>query len=184
MDTGQTAVWVLGDTGELVRIDPLSNRIVGTYGTSTTKPGVVVALADHVWICDCEYHRIAEFDPAANKVVRTLTFAEAGFLVGLTGDQGRKTAWLLDPDAATLTPIDTASGQAGQPIGIGANLHGATVSFGDVWVAAGDKVLRVRGDGPQVVARIAMPRGMSAGAIAADPDTGALWVGDCGCPIE
>jgi class 3 adenylate cyclase len=184
MDASQTALWVLGDTGRLVRIDPLSNHIVGTYGTSTTKPGVVVALGDRVWVCDCEYHRIAEFDPTANTVVRTLTFAEAGFLVGLTDDQGRKTAWLLDPEAATLTPIDTVTGEAGQPIGIGTNLHGATVSFGSIWIAAGDKVLRVRGDGPQVVARIAMPRGMSAGAIAADPDTGALWVGDCGCPID
>jgi DNA-binding beta-propeller fold protein YncE len=145
---------------------------------------VVVALGDDVWVCDCEYHRIAEFDPAADKVVRTLTFAQSGFLVGLTGSEGRKTAWLLDPDGATLTPIDSTSGAAGQPIGIGANLHGATVSFGDVWVAAGDKVLRVRGDGPQVVARIPMPRGMSAGAIAADPATGALWVGDCGCPLD
>jgi hypothetical protein len=29
-----------------------------------------------------------------------------------------------------------------------------------------------------------MPKGISAGAIAADPDTGAHWVGDCGCPID
>jgi class 3 adenylate cyclase len=184
MDAGQTAVWVLGEAGDLVRIDPLSDRVVGTYDTSTTKPGVVVALGDHVWVCDCEYHRIAEFDPSTNRIVRTLTFAEAGFLVGLTDDKGGKTAWLLDPQAATLTPIDTATGEAGQPIGIGANLHGATVSFGSVWVAAGEKVLRVRAGGPEVVARIAMPNGMSAGAIAADPTTGALWVGDCGCPID
>jgi hypothetical protein len=45
-------------------------------------------------------------------------------------------------------------------------------------------VLRYRGSGPEEIARIAMPKGMSAGAIAADPDTGALWVGDCGCPIQ
>jgi hypothetical protein len=184
MDAGQTAVWVLGEAGDLVRIDPLSDRVVGTYDTSTTKPGVVVALGDRVWVCDCEYHRIAEFDPSTNRIVRTLTFAEAGFLVGLTDEKGGKTAWLLDPQAATLTPIDAASGEAGQPIGIGANLHGATVSFGSVWVAAGDKVLRVRAGGPEVVARIVMPKGMSAGAIAADPTTGALWVGDCGCPID
>ncbi|HET7026730.1 MAG TPA: adenylate/guanylate cyclase domain-containing protein [Candidatus Limnocylindrales bacterium] len=184
MDVGKTAVWVLGDAGQLVRIDPLTDQVDGTYSTPTTKPGVVVALADHVWVCDCQYHRVVEFDPATNNVVRTLSFAEAGFLVGLTDEQGRRTAWLLDPDAATLTPIDVVTGQAGQPIGIGANLHGATESFGSIWVAAGDKVLRVRGSGPEVTARIAMPNGMSAGSIAADPDTGALWVGDCGCPID
>jgi ligand-binding sensor domain-containing protein len=58
------------------------------------------------------------------------------------------------------------------------------VSFGSLWIAAGDKVLRVRGDSPEVIARIAMPQGMSAGALAADAETGSLWVGDCGCPIE
>jgi hypothetical protein len=63
-------------------------------------------------------------------------------------------------------------------------LHGATVSFGSLWVAAGDKVLRFRASGPEVLARIAMPKGMSAGAIAADPQTGTLWIGDCGCPIQ
>jgi class 3 adenylate cyclase/DNA-binding beta-propeller fold protein YncE len=184
MDAGKTAIWALGDKGGLLQIDPISNEVVATYDTPTTKPGVVVALGDHVWVCDCEYHRIVEFDPAADSVVRTMSFPQAGFLVGLNDQKGRKTAWLLDPQAATLTPIDVASGKAGQPIGIGANLHAATVSFGSLWVAAGDRVLRYRGSGPEEIARIAMPKGMSAGAIAADPDTGALWVGDCGCPIQ
>jgi len=184
MDASQTAIWVLGDKGDLIKIDPISNAVAGTYRTPTIDPGVVVALGDEVWVCDCEHHHVVEFNPATNSVIRTLTFPQSGFLVGLNDEKGHKTAWLLDPGAATLTPIDVQSGEAGQPIGIGANLHGATVSFGSLWVAAGDKVLRFRGDGPHELARIAMPKGMSAGEIAADPETGTLWVGDCGCPIQ
>src|SRR2546425_11667256 len=101
-----------GRQGEAPPVDPISNEVVATYDTPTTKPGVVVALGDHVWVCDCEYHRIVEFDPAADSVVRTMSFPQAGFLVGLNDEQGRKTAWLLDPQAATLTPIDVASGKA------------------------------------------------------------------------
>ena len=184
MDASQTSIWVLGAKGDLIKIDPITNAVAGTYHTPTIDPGVVVALGDEVWVCDCEHHHVVEFNPTTNGVIRTLTFPQSGFLVGLNDEKGQKTAWLLDPGAATLTPIDVTSGQAGQPIGIGANLHGAVVSFGSLWVAAGDKVLRFRGDGPQELARIAMPKGMSAGEIAADPVTGTLWVGDCGCPIQ
>ena len=100
------------------------------------------------------------------------------------GPAGTTALWLLDPEASTLTPIDAKSGAAGQPIGIGANLRTAVVGFGSVWVAAGDKVLRVEGNGPTVTARIAMPTGFSAGSIAVDPQTSSLWVADCGCPIQ
>ncbi|MDQ2933986.1 MAG: hypothetical protein M3R49_03210 [Chloroflexota bacterium] len=184
MDAGSNAIWVLGDTGKLFKVDPVTDAVTGTYDSQTTKPGVVVAIGDHVWVCDCDFHRLVEFDPASDKVLRTLTFPQAGYLVGLTDTAGATALWLLDPGAATLTPIDDKTGKAGQPIGIGANLHTAAVSFGSVWVAAGDKVLRVQGSGPTVTARIAMPSGFSAGSIAADPETGSLWVADCGCPIQ
>ena len=92
--------------------------------------------------------------------------------------------WLMDLDGETVTPIDILNGTAGQPIGIGSNLHAAAVGFGSLWVAAGDKVLRIQGSGTDVIARISMPKGFSAGAVAADPDTGRLWIGNCGCPIE
>ena len=154
MDASQAAIWVLGDKGDLLKIDPITNAVAATYHTPTIDPGVVVALGDEVWVCDCEHHHIVEFNPVTASVVRTLSFPQAGFLVGLNDEKGQKTAWLIDPAAATLTPIDVTSGQAGQPIGIGANLHGAVVSFGSLWVAAGDKVLRFRGDGPQELARI------------------------------
>ena len=184
MDPGTDALWVLGADGTLFKVDPVTRTVIKTYDSKTDKPGVVVALGDKIWVCDCEEHHLVEFDPAADRVARTLSFAQSGFLVGLTDTSGVTTLWLLDPQGATLTPIDANAGTAGQPIGIGTNLHGATVAFGAVWVVAGDKVLRVDGSGPTVTKTITMPAGFSAGSIAADPETHFLWVADCGCPIQ
>jgi class 3 adenylate cyclase len=184
IDAGPAAVWALTKDARLHEIDPISSRVVGSFATGAVEPGIVVALEDRVWVCACSRHTLYEFDPARSKVVRVIDTAARGFLVGLADTSGVKTLWLLDFQGAALTPIDVASGKPGQPIGIGANLHGATVGFGSIWVARGDQVIRLRGDGPEVVARIPMPRGMSAGAIAIDEASGSLWVADCGCPIE
>jgi class 3 adenylate cyclase len=184
IDAGATAVWALTRDGELHQIDPISNKVAGSFATGAQDPGIVVALEDRVWVCACTRHTLFEFDPARSKVDRVIDTAARGFLVGIADTSGVKTLWLLDIQGATLTPIDASSGKPGQPIGIGANLHGATVGFGSIWVARGDQVIRLRGDGPEVLARITMPLGMSAGAIAVDEASGSLWVADCGCPID
>jgi DNA-binding beta-propeller fold protein YncE len=145
---------------------------------------VVVSLGSSVWVCDCDYHRIIEFNPQTDAVTRTLTFPQAGFLVGLQDTGGATTLWLFDGQAETLTPIDDKTGQLGDSIGVGRNLHGATVAFGALWITAGDRVLRVDGKGPAIAATITMPKGFSAGSMAADPVTKSLWVADCGCPIQ
>ena len=184
IDAGTAAVWALTEDGRLHEIDPISSVAVGSFATGAVDPGRVVALEDRVWVCACSHHTLFEFDPVRSNVVRVIDTAARGFLVGLADTSGAKTLWLLDPQGATLTPIDAASGKPGQPIGIGANLHGATVGFGSIWVARGDQVIRLRGNGPEVLARIKMPGGMSAGGIAIDEASGSLWVADCGCPIE
>jgi len=179
---GSDAIWVLGDAGDLFTVDPVAATQTARYATGATHPGAVVALADRVWVCDCEVGHIIEFDPRTGTATRTLSFPQKGVLAGLTDDAGRTTLWLLDFDGNTVTPIDDSTGQAGQPIGVGENLHAATVAFGSLWIARGDKLIRVVGDGEDVTIRT--PAGFSAGALAADPQTGALWVGDCGCPIN
>lgn len=184
IDAGETAVWALTDDGKLHAIDPIANRLAGTFATGAVDPGAVVALADRIWVCACTRHTLYEFDPQTSKVVRVIDTPARGFLVGLADTSGVKTLWVLDPQGATLTPIDDATGEPGQPIGIGANLHAATVGFGSLWIARGDQVIRLSGSGPDVLARIRMPSGMSAGSIAVDEETGIVWVADCGCPID
>jgi streptogramin lyase len=70
------AVWYLDQHGTL-----LSNEIRHKYHLGAH--GVVVPLVGSVWICDCDNHHILQFDPVAQKVVRTVDIPEHGFLVGV-----------------------------------------------------------------------------------------------------
>ena len=53
MDPGTDALWVLGADGTLFKVDPVTRTVIKTYDSKTDKPGVVVALGDKIWVCDC-----------------------------------------------------------------------------------------------------------------------------------
>jgi hypothetical protein len=90
------------------------------------------------------------------------------------------TAWAIDEQASTLMQLDVASGLTSAPIGLQGHPRQAVFAFGAIWVAAGAVVDRI-GDltTPQpTTTTIAMPTGVSAGSIAADPATSSVWVGN------
>jgi hypothetical protein len=174
------SVWYVGEDGTLGRIDPLSNQIHHKYPIGAH--GRVVPLEGFVWICDCDNHRIVQFDPGTQKVVKTVTIPEHGFLIGVDSTNGN-TLWLLDTEGSTVTPLDARSGTPGQPLGFEGQLHYAEIGFGSIWLAAGAHVYKVdlSTKAKQV---IAMPTDVSAGGLAIDEQTNSLWVENCGCPIN
>jgi class 3 adenylate cyclase/streptogramin lyase len=174
------AIWYLDELGILGRVDPVRNVISHKYGVGAQ--GRVVPLAGSVWICDCDNHRIVQFDPVAQKVARTVDIPEHGFLIGVDSTQGA-TMWVLDTEGSTVTPLDAATGQPGQPLGFGGQLHYAQIGFGSIWLAAGANLYRVDLSTHQKQS-IAMPPGVSAGGIAIDEQTSSLWVQNCGCPLN
>jgi hypothetical protein len=178
---GNGAVWFLASDGTLTKINPLKVKVIATYDTHTFAPGVVVPLAGYVWICDCEVGKVIQFDPRTETVVRTLTLAQKGLLFGVDSVDG-PTVWLLDPGASTLTPIDPETGASGRPIGIPAQISDATISGGSIWVSSPAEIRRIPLDSSQTVPPIEMPGDVSAGSIAVDPQTGDVWVANCGCP--
>lgn len=178
---GNGAVWLLGDDGTLTKIDPLNFKVIATYDTSTVAPGVVVPLAGYVWICDCEVGRVIQFDPRTEEVVKVLRLAQHGFLFGVDSVDG-PTVWLLDPGASTLTPIDPETGATGRPIGVPAQISDATISGDSIWVSSPAEIRRIPLDSSQSDPPIEMPADVSAGSIAVDPQTGDIWVANCGCP--
>jgi class 3 adenylate cyclase len=175
------AIWYLDEHAILGRIDPVSNVISHKYGVGTAQ-GRVVPLAGSVWICDCDNHRIVQFDPVAQRVARTVEIPEHGFLIGVDSTQG-ETMWVLDPEGSTVTPLDAATGQPGQPLGFGGQLHYAQIGFGSIWLAAGANLYKVDLS-THAKQSIAMPPGVSAGGIAIDEQTNSLWVQNCGCPVN
>jgi streptogramin lyase len=175
--TGNGAVWVLESDGKLVRIDPLANRVAKTYETHALETHILIPVAGYEWICECEFNSVLRFDGRSGRS-RTFKIPEQAFLVGVEGLHGA-TLWLLDPQGSTLTPMDPASGQTQSPLGLSGEPQQAVLAFGAVWVAAGHVVDRLD-LGTREKTTIAMPAGVWAGSIAADPATHSLWIGNSG----
>jgi Adenylate and Guanylate cyclase catalytic domain len=175
--TGNGAVWVLESDGRLVRIDPLTNRVARTFETHASETRTLIPLAGSEWICECLFNKVMRFDGRTGRS-RTFNIAEQAYLVGVEGTQG-ETLWLLDPQGATLTPMDPVTGATEPPLGLSGQPRQAVIAFGAVWAAAGHVVDRLD---LQTRARTAipMPAGVWAGSIAADPRTNSLWVGNSG----
>jgi hypothetical protein len=80
--------------------------------------------------------------------------------------------WLLDPKNKTLTAVDPTTGEAEPPLGLsGGQIAAAVVAFGSMWATAGNVVDRVDLE-TSALSTIAMPKGVWAGSIAADPASG------------
>jgi len=178
------AIWYLSTQGDLVEIDPLISSVTHRYSISppAVLPSRVVPLLDDVWVCDCDNGQILRFDPAAGEVTKVVHLQEKGFLIGVDTSDGR-TMWLLDPSAATLTPLDATSGEpSGQPLGIGGGqVYDAAIGFGSIWVAAGSQLYRFDLATGERRA-IPVPDGASAGGLAIDEPDHLVWVENCGCP--
>jgi class 3 adenylate cyclase/streptogramin lyase len=175
--TGNGAVWVLESDGKLVRIDPLTNRVTQSYDTNAIETQTLIPLAGYEWICECVVNTVLRFDGRTGRS-RTFKIPERAYLAGVETTHG-ETLWLLDPEGATLTPMDPSNGKTEPPLGLSGQPRQAVVAFGSVWAAAGRVVdrldLRTRAR-----TEIEMPAGVWAGSIAADPDTHSLWVGNSG----
>ena len=139
-----------------------------------------MALDGYVWICDCDFGHVVQFDPRTGKQVKQLSLPEHGYLVDVDA-QHEHTVWMLDPSGNTLTPIAPVSGVPGQPLGFGGQLADAKIGFGSIWVAASNAVYRINLTTHHQTT-IPIPPDMTAGSIAIDQQTNSVWVGNCGCP--
>jgi class 3 adenylate cyclase/streptogramin lyase len=171
---GNGAAWVLLSGGELLRIDPITNRITRTYQTHAIETTTLVPLAGFDWVCECQNNEILRFDPRTGRG-KTFSIPTHAFLVGIQSS----TLWLLDPGGSTLTAYDPRTGRPGTVLGLGGDPIEAVVAFGSMWAAAGHIVDRVDLK-TKARSTIAMPKGVWAGSIAADSASGTIWVGNSG----
>lgn len=182
MTLGRDAIYLL--TAEaIVEIDPSSMEFADTdaHGLDTL-PDVIASVGPYLWICECEEGRITQWDPEADAAVRTVEFAQRGFILddqrelsrgNVSADEG--TVWLMDGAAGTLTPVDIATGVAGQPIGIPPDSAWHVFGFGSIWIAALDEVYRVPLDTLRGTS-IPLPDGVFGGALTVDEATGTVWL--------
>jgi hypothetical protein len=189
---GRDAIYFL-TSDEVVEIDPSVNEIVDrdAHGFGTV-PDTIGSVGGSLWICECEEARITQWDPDSDAAVRTVEFAQRGFILDDQRElsQGNvaieaSTVWLMDGAAGTITPVDTRSGDAGQPIGIPRGSEWHVFGLGSVWISAPGEIYRLELDTLQGES-IPLPAGVHAGGLAVDEETGAVWVAnviDFGDPI-
>jgi streptogramin lyase len=168
--TGMGATWILEADGTLIRIDPLTNRIAARYRTGALETGILEVVGGYVWICECQFNQVRRFDARTGKA-KTFKIAENAFIVPVVAAK----ITLFDPDNGTITVMDPQTGHEKPPVGLAGQPNAAVVLDGVAWIAAGPVVDRVEvGTGKK--AEIAMPKGVFAGGIAADPATHTLWI--------
>src|SRR5207253_3745864 len=76
----------------------------------------LIPLAGYEWICECVVNTVLRFDGRTGRS-RNFKILERAYLVGVESLHG-ETLWLLDPQGATLTPMDASSGKTEPPLGM------------------------------------------------------------------
>jgi class 3 adenylate cyclase/DNA-binding beta-propeller fold protein YncE len=182
MNPGTDAMWMVDSMGALHRFDPLTGALTRTSATTAGSPGSVIPLKSGIFVCDCINGDIVVMSSDGSRVVRHLNLPEHGYLAAIKGaSDGTPDAYVVDPSAATLTPLDSTTGKVGRPVGVAGDVADAAIGFGAIWIASIDAVYRVDLNTQERV-KIPMPQGISAGSIAIDPASGKVFVINCGCP--
>jgi hypothetical protein len=181
------AIWLLTNEGKLLEIDPDTNALIdhGTVPHEVRLQGIA-AVGDKLWICECGAGRLIEFDPAVDKVSRTVKFTQSGFVIpddrvssqGAAVTSEQDVMWLLDGSGGTITPVDAKTGEAGSALGIPRPVSANAFGFGALWLAADGKLSRVDMDSGRL-RTIEMPVGLIAGGVALDEQAGVVWVSTC-----
>ncbi|MGH2382541.1 MAG: hypothetical protein ACRDG7_15165 [Candidatus Limnocylindria bacterium] len=182
MTFGRDAIYFL-TADAIVKFDPSSMEVTDRYAHGlATLPDAIASVGPHLWICECEEGRVTQWDSKAGTLIRTVEFAQRGFILDdqrelsqgyVSIEEG--TVWLMDGSAGTLTPVDLETGTAGQPVGIPQESAWHVFGMGSIWIAAWDEVYRVPLDSLRGTS-IPLPSGVFGGALAVDEATGIAWV--------
>jgi YVTN family beta-propeller protein len=126
------AIWVLNDsTGDLMRIDPTTNKLVATIAVGRG-PGGVALGQGAVWTVSPALGAVSKIDPQSNSVVATVT-------IGQPFDSPKSIAvspgavWVGDFADNSLIRIDPQSHQMVATIPNQFGIFGVSYDSGSVW---------------------------------------------------
>ncbi len=125
------AVWAgRGDTQSLVRIDPVSNRVVASIPVGV-EPWYIAASDTAVWLTDWRTNTVVRVDPATNRAVATIPNLPAG-PTGIAIAPGG--VWVASSRADTLTRIDPTTNQAANAVATDLVPLPVLYAYGSIWV--------------------------------------------------
>jgi DNA-binding beta-propeller fold protein YncE len=151
-------VWAgRGDTQSLIRIDPMSNRVVASIPVGI-EPWYMAASDTAVWMTDWRTSAVVRVDPATNRVIATIANLPAG-PTGIAIAPGG--VWVASSRANTLTRIDPATNLVANTVATDLTPLPVLYAYGSVWVRnefreGNGTVQRIDPTTDQVVATIAV----------------------------
>jgi YVTN family beta-propeller protein len=179
---GAGSVWVSDDgAGELVRVDPSSNRVVARIAAGDSPGGVAVGEGG-VWVASSKRASgewsggtVWRIDPNTNEVVAGIEVSSIlvdvavgeGAVWASNGNHGRFGAvWRIDPETNQLS--------RSAPIRVGGGPSDVEVAHGSVWVALADDGAVVRID--PTTNEVGAPIRVGAAPFSLAVGAGAVWV--------
>jgi class 3 adenylate cyclase/streptogramin lyase len=165
---GGGAVWVGVSDGQLIRVDPSTERTQVKRGLA---PIDAIGFGHgSVWTVDTFGGSVTRYDPTTLEPLATIAIANGvDTLVS-----GEDTVWAMSSTLGVLTQIDVNENQAGHIVPIGNGLSGLAAGGGTVWVGDEDGTLHAVDEDTRQVTDV--PFGAEVRALAFDDDTDTLWV--------
>jgi virginiamycin B lyase len=153
---GEGAVWVIAGAVQqvLVKIDPITETVVGRYPVEAGARGVRVGFGS-VWVTNTIENTLTRINPADGTVRARIALGHAPLFLTI----GEGAIWVLNQGEGTVSHVDPATDVVLATIAIGPPFTGdIVVGDGSVWVrtglAAGDTMLvRIDPKTDRVVAR-------------------------------
>lgn len=169
---GEGGVWLIvgGSPRKLVKVDPTTFKVVGSWDIDGGPTGVRVGLGS-VWITDSGPSIIHRFDPVAGKIIADIKVGRAPqfFAVGEGG------VWTMNQIDGTISRIDPATNTVVATIELGEQVNGGDIAVGggSVWLRGSRTLLfQIEPSVNQVVAVYGPESG--SGSVAAD--NAAVWI--------
>jgi class 3 adenylate cyclase len=161
-------VWLGSGVGELVRLDPATDRARSVSGLA---PIDTMAFGyGSLWTADAFAGTVTRYDPRTMRGVDVISVA-GGVDALVSGEHG---LWALSRSLGSLTEIDVDANATGATVQVGETPTMVASGLGAVWV--GDKDGRIRGVDEDTRQVIEIPFGAEIRAIAFDEDTDTIWI--------
>ena len=122
------AVWE-STFAALYHLDALGRRELGSV--AGLGGGPIAAAGGYIWAVDADVNAVAQVDPRANTIVRTVDVGQGP--TGIASGAGR--LWVTSSDG-TVTGIDPATARVTSTVQVGGSPQAVAVSYGRVWIAA------------------------------------------------
>jgi DNA-binding beta-propeller fold protein YncE len=127
-----TAIWVHnGDTGNLLRVDPQTNKLVATIPVGHGDGGVALGQGA-VWVASPVEGTVSRVDPQTNRVVATIPLAKQDGWQAIAVSPG--VVWATDAAENLLVGIDSQTNQVVAKVSDTLAPIGVSYGAGSVWV--------------------------------------------------